>query len=162
MLTQARLKELLDYDPAVGIFTWRHSRGGWGAGRQAGSVMFDGYRRIGIDGEQYRAHSLAWLYVYGEMPGELDHADRNRDNNAIDNLRRVSQRGQNIANIGRRSTNTSGYKGVSRVKSSGKWLATIKVNGKSRNLGTYLTPQEAHEAYMKAAREAFGEFACAS
>ena len=33
------------------------------------------------------AHRLAWLFVYGEMPsGKIKHIDKNKANNAIDNL----------------------------------------------------------------------------
>lgn len=159
MVTQERLKELLDYDQETGAFTWRTSRGGWSKGRQAGTVMFDGYRRIGIDGRQYHAHKLAWLYVHGVFPDQpVDHADLDKECNAIANLR-LATVSQNAANSRVNSKNTSGYKGVSRIRESGKWLATIKVMGKSKYLGTFDDPEAAHEAYVKAAASEFGEFA---
>ena len=57
------------------------------------------------------------------------------------------------------SSNTSGYKGVSWYKRDRKWQAGIKVNGKFIYLGLFNDPKEAHEAYIKAAKKHFGEFA---
>lgn len=161
MITVERLKELLDYSPDTGVFTWKTSRGGWPAGREAGCLQWDGYVRIGIDGSQYRAHQLAWLWMHGEWPNRLDHKNRDRSDNRIDNLRKATQ-SNNLANTTLRHNNTSGFKGVSRVRATGKWIATIKVMGKSRYLGTYDAPQKAHEAYMAALSSAHGEFARAS
>jgi len=66
---------------------------------------------------------------------------------------------QNGANRKIPKSNTSGYKGVSKIKSSGKWGAWIKVEGKSKNLGCHFdTPEEAHEAYKKASNQMHGDF----
>lgn len=87
-----------------------------------------------------------------------DHIDRNPLNNCRANLR-LATPAQNNMNTGKRRHNTSGFKGAYYVKSCGKWVSLIGVNGKSRYLGIYLTPQEAHEAYKKAAIEHYGQFA---
>lgn len=69
MLTQKRLREVLSYDPATGIFRWTITRGANAkAGFVAGSPDVKGYLRIMIDGVTYKSHRLAWLYVYGERP----------------------------------------------------------------------------------------------
>ncbi|UGO56005.1 putative HNH endonuclease [Escherichia phage JLBYU40] len=90
MITQDRLKELLDYDPLTGVFRWKVSRGRVSKGSIAGTEVWvsDNYIRleIRIDGKRYKAHQLAFLYVYGYIPEEIDHKDRNPLNNAIDNL----------------------------------------------------------------------------
>lgn len=158
-VSRDRLDELLRFDEVTGKLFWKASRGGWGAGREAGSVMFDGYRRIGIDGEQYRAHELVWFLARGEWPDFfIDHKNLDRDDNRPDNLRRATH-AQNCANTGLSARNTSGYKGVSRIRGTNLWLATIKVQGHSKCLGRYDCPKKAHEAYARAAVEAFGEFA---
>jgi hypothetical protein len=160
-LTAERLRELLDYDPETGIFTWRANRGRARAGMVAGYLARDGYRLIEIDGHPYQAHRLAWLYVFGEWPeGYLDHRDCDRDNNAIDNLR-TANRHQNAGNSRISKRNTSGYKGVSWHKRDRKWQAQIYRDGKACSLGYFDDPEEAHEAYMDAAREYWGEFASA-
>ncbi len=115
-----------------------------------------------MDGQQYAAHRLAWLYVNGEMPETpLDHKNGQRDDNRISNLRLASQ-SQNIANAKISARNSSGFKGVSKIARNGLWMASIKVNGKSRNLGQFATPEAAHAAYMNAASTIFNEFARAA
>jgi hypothetical protein len=139
----------------TGLFYWRVSRGGMAAGAEAGSPTMHGYRAIAIDGFDYSAHRLAWLYVYGEHPtGQVDHANGNRADNRIANLRDSSRR-QSARNRWRR--NRSGFKGVSRGRD--KWRARIMVDGAAIHLGTFSTPQEAAAEYDKAARLHHGDFA---
>ena len=124
-LTQLRLKELLDYDPETGVFTWIKPRTGVPLGAEAGSMTHDGYRRIVVDQQEYRAHRLAWLYVYGEMPsGVIDHINRVRDDNRISNLRDVTCR-VNSHNHGGYDTNRSGVTGVWWVKSNKRYHAYL-------------------------------------
>lgn len=93
LLTQERMRELLDYDSGTGIFTWRVDRqGGRGIkpGARAGSVKPTGggkrYRYIRIDQVDYLAKRLAWFWVKNEWPDFLRCADDNEDNCAIENL----------------------------------------------------------------------------
>lgn len=81
------LTERLDYDPVTGVFTWRD---GQCAGQRAGYVDDTGYRRIKLLYRKYRAGRLAWFYVHGEWPPVLiDHRNRIRDDDRLDNLRPV-------------------------------------------------------------------------
>lgn len=157
-----RLRALLDYDQLTGVLTWRVSRGGGSppAGSPAGRVNgTTGYRMIKLDGQLYSAHRLAWLHVHGEWPSShIDHKDCEKDNNRIENLR-VATRSQNNANSRRRSDNTSGLKGASFHRHSGKWRATIKGVDRYVHLGLFLTAEEAHAAYVSAARAHFNEYA---
>ena len=91
VLTQSRLKELLYYDPYSGIFTWKISSGNMPAGSAAGCLSPEGYIRITIAGKKYKAHRLAWFYVYGYFPeNQVVHLNGARDDNRISNLREVS------------------------------------------------------------------------
>lgn len=102
-LTPERLRCLLSYDQGTGLFTWLIDRGnGACAGQRAGTVdRNSGYVLVQIDGRQYRAHRLAWLYVHGRWPRPLiDHIDRNRANNRISNLREATS-AINNSNTGR-------------------------------------------------------------
>lgn len=89
---------------------------------------------------------------------QVDHIDGNGLNNCRSNLR-LSTKATNAANAKRRSDNNSGYKGVCWSKPSQRWRAYIRPMGKQIHLGLFDTPEEAHEAYKKAAVELYGEFA---
>lgn len=88
----------------------------------------------------------------------VDHIDRNTLNNCRDNLR-LADKSQNGHNTGKRRVNTSGYKGVSWHRQSGKWLAQIVADKKWHYLGIYETPEAAHAAYCKAADRLHGQYA---
>lgn len=149
MLTQERLKELLDYDPETGVFTWKSRIRGIRIGQVAGSNV-KGYRQIQIDKERHYSHRLAWLYIYGCWPlNELDHINRIKEDNRIANLREVTRQ-ENCWNIGKLKTNSSGYTGVNLHKQYGKWRANIRIQGKYKHLGYFNTPEEAHYAYSTA------------
>ena len=89
---------------------------------------------------------------------QVDHIDGNGLNNRRENLR-IATAAQNQRNAKLRIDNTSGYKGVYFDKRKKKWRGLIKFNQKTIHLGSYATPEAAHEAYCKAAKELFGEFA---
>ena len=158
MLTQEYLKSVLHYDPKTGVFTYRVHRGTKAKGSIAGAKCPLGYTRIQIKRKLYLAHRLAWLYCYGVMPqGHLDHIDTTSSNNKITNLR-LATKSQNRANSLLNKNSTTGYKGVYQ-KTDDSWSASIRKNGITRHLGTFASPQSAHEAYKKAALELHGEFA---
>ena len=157
MITQERLKELLSYDRETGQFIRKQSRMRPDrVGRVAGCHS-DGYIEIGVDGKIYKAHRLAWLYEYGGFPkGGLDHKNRVRDDNRIENLRE-STKAQNAINspdIGKRKT--SQYKGVFWHKHCNKWAVCV-----SRNhwIGLFDDEIEAAKAYDKSTKDLYGEFA---
>jgi len=159
-LTLQRLKEVYDYLPESGLFvrkirTFRHK-----AGEIAGTLLDEGYIQIGIDGNQYRAHRLAFFYMTGSWPTlEIDHINGIRSDNSWANLREAT-RVQNCQNRGISKGNTSGYKGVSFISTTGTYQARIRVNGKGVYLGRYKSAEEAAEVYKQAAEKYFGEFAC--
>jgi hypothetical protein len=159
-LTQARLKELLHYDPETGVFTRLVSRNGNNAliGSRAGTPNSHGYTLIQIRGTKHRAHRLAFLYMTGEIPPEVDHINRVKDDNRWDNLRPATKR-ENQGNVGLQSNNTSGHRGVSWDKRRGKWRAEGKYAGRVTHLGYYTSLEEA-AAISQAWREKnFGVFA---
>jgi hypothetical protein len=91
-------------------------------------------------------------------PNEVDHVDRNGLNNRRLNLRPCVSY-LNKGNLGKSIANTSGYKGVSFHKQSGRWRSYITKNDKFVHLGLFSNVREAALAYDTAAREYFGEFA---
>lgn len=159
MLTRTRLMELLHYNPESGLFSWRVSRGSNSRGSVAGNInKVHGYVLVGVEGRVYRAHCLAFLYMTGKIPKIIDHADGDVANNRWSNLREASNC-TNGYNTKLASNNTSGVKGVSLNRLTGKWKASIGVNGKRKHLGVFTDISQA-EAAVKAARlELHGEFA---
>lgn len=157
-ITQDRLKELLYYDPETGVFTWKVSRSGRvKVGQVAGCVDKQGYHVIRIDFVLYRTNRLAYLYVHNELPYMVDHRNTISSDNRISNLR-AATRSQNGANSVLRKDNTSGYKGVYKLK-SGKWAAILRASGSKYCLGVHARIEDAAIAYMNAAIDHFGEFA---
>lgn len=158
MITAPQLRELVHYDPETGDFTALVKRHSCYVGKKLGHVD-GGYVKINLCGKTYKAHRLAWLYVNGAFPDEdIDHVNGTRSDNRWANLREAS-RGQNMMNIGVKKHNTSGWKGVSLYKTTGKWKAQIQIEGKKIGLGYYDDIKEAAEAYIFAALEFHGEFA---
>lgn len=146
------LRELLAYDEITGVLIWKESPSrNVKAGDIAGHKSSRGYIHIKVLGSAYLAHRLAWLHSRGEWPlGQIDHIDGNKTNNAIANLRDVSQ-SVNMQNRRTASINSSsGLLGVSRK--GDRWEARIRTNGARRYIGSYATPEMAHAAYLAAKR----------
>lgn len=162
MITQERLKEVINYNPETGIFTWNVNHKRVRKGSVAGHKYSTGYIRISIDGVQYRAQRLAWLYITGNMPkNQIDHINRVRDDNRFVNLRDVPNH-VNQMNKGvypYRSKTNGGFRGVSKVKNcKQRWSARITFKRKTINIGCFGSPEEAHEAYCKKMSELYGEY----
>ncbi len=165
-ITAEQLRALLSYDPITGIFVWvRDMSIGTHAGMPAGTIYANGRRYITISRKRYFASHLAWLYHYGTWPAALiDHKNRNRSDDRIENLREASPV-QNGANRCVSSNNVCGIKGVQkRVSRRGDvtWRARIRVHGTLIYLGQFSNPGLASAAYADAARKYFGDFALAA
>jgi hypothetical protein len=156
---QACVKERLTYDEVSGLFTWKRPRNNRiKAGTVAGGLISSGYWSIGLDNYRFLAHRLAWLYMHGVMPpAEIDHIDGDPTNNRIANLRLATRTENNGNSRARKSA--SGLKGAHWEAKRKAWRAQIYKDGKHLHLGYFPTPEEAHAAYAKAAREIYGEFA---
>ena len=158
MLTDQKLREMLSYDMTTGVFIWRQNVRRAKAGQEAGVKRPDGYLIITFNQRSYRAHRLAWFYVYGEWPrGELDHINCDPSDNRISNLR-VATRAQNVANTRRKCSSGNMLKGVTPARDGVRYKAQIRVNGKNTYLGTYDSELTAHRAYCEAAKKEFGAF----
>lgn len=140
-LTQERLKQVVSYDPATGLFS-RDAKAGE-----------SGYVRLSIDGSDYLAHRLAWLYMTGSWPkGQIDHKNGTRSDNRWDNLRDVTTR-VNSQNQ-RKPMNTNVNTGLlGSYRNGDRFMSKIKVNGRIVYLGTFDTPEQAHEIYVAAKRQ---------
>jgi hypothetical protein len=152
MLTQERLRELLNYDPETGLFTWRIAPcGRVKIGAEAGAVNARGYVEVGVAKKVYKAHRLAWFYTYGVWPrAMLDHRNRTRSDNRFANLREATN-AQNKQNSQlARADNECGLIGVS-ARKNGHFVARIQIPGGTRkHLGTFTTKELANEIYLLA------------
>ena len=157
MITQAKLKELLNYDQDTGVFTWNVSKPGRNFGSIAGTRHVNGYTHIQLNRKIYKAHRLAWLYVHGYFPECIDHINNNRDDNRIANLREATI-SQNNHNSKLSKNNTSGIKGVHWHKKSKKWCATLGFHGKIMHLGVFDDLELAELVVMEARSKYHGEF----
>jgi hypothetical protein len=159
ILTQEELKSQLHYDSNTGIFTWNTSRPSVKLGKLAGVLVSNsGYISIRIHNEMYMAHRLAWLYTHGDWPKQyIDHINGVRNDNRLCNLRECNT-AENMRNIRKHSSNTSGYKGVDFNKQKQRFRARCRVDGKRYHIGLYDTAIEAHIAYQEFAKQHHGEF----
>ena len=160
-ITAERLREVLHYDPDTGIFTWIKNTGYKRmAGKVAGKVSSHGYISIGIDRLNLYAHRLAFLYMTGKIPKEIDHIDTIRHNNKWANLREATRTFNNANRTASKIRKLP--KGVTQVQSKGKklnrYFARIHLNDKCYYLGCFSSPEEAAMMYQSAASGFFGPF----
>lgn len=151
---EKKIKDCLSYCPSTGCITWVKHNYKKSPLTRAGSVDKSGYLRVHICGKKIAGHRLAWFLYYGEWPkGNLDHIDRDRLNNRIENLR-LATKSQNSMNRQYKD------KGVGYYPKYKKWRARICVGSKSHLLGYFHTKREALNAYKIAAEKLHGDFAC--
>ena len=149
-LSRNEVAALLAYDPDTGLFTWNVTRSGCGgmkAGDVAGTVNVKGYRRVSINYRYYAAHRLAFLLMTGAWPTQqVDHLNGQRDDNRWSNLREASNalNKQNMRKA--RQDNKTGLLGVRPFR--GRFRATIMLNGQSKHLGVFDSPDVAHAVYL--------------
>ena len=118
-------------------------------GAISGSLYNRGYIMVKINNRRYALHRVIFLWHHGYMPeNEVDHIDRNKVNNKIENLREVSKQ-CNLRNQGLSKANKTGIKGV-QLKPSGKYEAAIGVDRKRIYLGYFSDITDAAKARYKA------------
>lgn len=146
---KAQLLAALQYVPETGLFTIVET------GLPVGYVAPNGYVVVRYAGNNYSAHRLAWLYMTGAWPKQVDHKNHIKSDNRWENLREATA-SQNAFN--RKGWGKYGLKGVRKVHN--KWLAQATEKGRPVSLGTYSTKEEAHAAYVTFASVRAGEFLC--
>ena len=163
-LTRKRLKELLDYNPETGVFTWKKRKEGptkWNtrfAGKEAGTAYRSSsgkteYIMIKIAGVDYRAHRLAFLYMEGYWPDQIDHANGIGTDNRWGNLSNGTP-SDNHRNRALSSGSSTGISGVSWAPENGKYRVRIKKDGKRYSGGYFSDKEEA----AKKAKELYNMF----
>jgi len=86
---------------------------------------------------------------------DVDHIDRVKSNNSVDNLR-WSTTSENLMNSNKRAFTSSIYKGVCFHGRTERWRAQIRINGIGKTVGTFRTEKEAGVCYNAFAALHFG------
>jgi hypothetical protein len=147
MVTQEFLKQRYYYEDGHLFYKHNHKR--------VGSVNGRGYLLCGIGGKSYRVHRLIFLLHHGYLPSLIDHIDRNKLNNHIENLREATISDNNH---NRENSSNTGYKGIHYSNSRGKYKAAITHNKVYHYIGFFKTLSEAIEAYKIKSIELFGKY----
>jgi hypothetical protein len=141
----------LNYNPETGVLIRIRT------GNVATYVMSAGYLFVKYAKQNYLAHRIIWKIVYGYDPIQIDHINRNKQDNRICNLREVNT-SQNNCNTSRYKNNTSGHKGVVWSKNDNLWKAQLWVEGKC--CWKYCKTKEEAIEVIKSLREKYhGEYA---
>lgn len=130
------------------LFDYKEGKLYWKNGKNAGHVMPNGYVYIAVGNRNYSESRIIWKIHTGNDPvGQIDHIDRIRSNNRIENLRDVDQF-ENMMN--------TGAEGVSIHRKTGLYRARMKHKGKEISIGYFKTREEA-VAHRKEFKELYME-----
>lgn len=157
-IDQIILKSLLDYNELTGVFTWKKPTDARIlCGTVAGRIYSAGYREIEIGGVYYRANRLAFIWMLGNAPDEVDHKNKIRSDDRWCNLRSAT-RAQNVQNSNVRIDNKLGVRGVSFRR--GYYCAKVTPITGPMIIKTFKTLKDAKEFVEKHRRIEHGDFAC--
>lgn len=162
-LTQQIVRELISYDPETGVARWKPRSAKWFkegrcspevnakwwndkfSGKEISYISRQGYIKFSLLSKHLLLHRVIWLYMTGENPNQVDHINRNKQDNRWCNLRNVDQF-ENMKNLPLSKSNTSNTCGVTWHKRDKVWQSYIKVNSKNIYLGSYKDKMDAIKA----------------
>ena len=126
--------------------------------KEVGYPDTKGYLNAGLNYKYYSVHRIIYLLNHGFCPDIVDHINGKKDDNRIENLRKADI-STNHYNCKIPVHNTSGVKGVHKMKSGQGYQCRINYRGKRNYLGTFDTFAEAKEFTELARDLCHGEFA---
>ncbi len=147
-MTIELLKSRLHYNPETGLFT-RISKC---STMKVGKLDKDGYLTIKVNGDNYQAHRLAFMYMTGRFPSITDHINRIRTDNRWCNLREVnfeeSMRNRSIGILSdhTRTRARSGHRGVYWDGRKDRWFIQVRHKGKVYGAGYHVDVEDAARA----------------
>jgi hypothetical protein len=117
--------------------------------KNSGGYLFVGLSKNGIR-QMFLIHRLMGIAFIQNINDykELDHINRDKLDNRIENLRWANRNQQN-ANRGKQQNKSSTFIGVSFDKASNKWKSQIQIDNKKKHLGYFLTEIEAFDCRQK-------------
>jgi hypothetical protein len=161
-LDRQKAESLFRYDQSTGGLFWKerprshfNTTRGWKlfnkkfCGKEAGFLGPAGYRIVEIDGNGWAVHRIVWLLHTGFLPERLDHVNRVRSDNRIENLRECSA-SQNTVNSSKKP------EGCYLVR--GRWRVLVGFNNKNIHVGYFRDKDAAQKAYARKRNELFGDF----
>lgn len=166
--SQEALLDILSYDPQTGILRWKErslefaAQNSWSVARlrtwneqyaesQAGTITPAGYIVLKILHENFFAHRIIWKMCFGVDADHVDHINGKKSDNRLVNLRDVDAV-ENQHNRKINANNSTGCSGVHWCKTNEKYIAKIKVGGKTKMLGGFLNIEDAINARKDAER----------
>lgn len=173
------LPSLLEYQPDTGLLFWLprsvemfaaakkppHQMAAWNA-KFAGQEAFtcfdsDGYKTGSIGNRRLRAHRVIWFLLTGEWPEIVDHINGIRSDNRAMNLRDVQHFGNMQNCVSHRAGTAPGVA----LRPSGKFRATVTIDGVKHHVGTFENEVDASQARAdfvadQSSRRAAGPPAC--
>ena len=155
----------MTHNEALALFEYRDGELYWrvkpsrgvSVGDKVGTVCSTGHRRVMYKRKLYGVHRIIWLMHHGVLPNEVDHADTNKLNNKIENLRLADRKNQQ--NVGFRCDNTSGAKNVYWHKVTKRWSVIVTANKIRRSLGYFDNFELADLVATEARNKYHGAFA---
>lgn len=153
--SQARLRELMDYDPATGVLSWKqHPNRTDLNGRVCGAARKGGYLACSVDGYKFAVHRLIYKWMTGEEAVIMDHINGKPADNRWHNIRSVTPQENNL-NQRLMANNKSGSCGVFYHEKQNRYHATVRIDKRSIHLGSFESEDEA-KAARKAANKLLG------
>ncbi len=153
--SQEQLKKLIVYDPETGAIRRRFIL--YGQIADITTKTTKGYIKVKIRGKNYMAHRIAYFYMTGEEPEQVDHIDHDESNNKWSNLRAATN-SQNNMNKGLQVNNSSGVRGIYWDKQKERWRAAIELNGVRINIGSFKEKDAAAAAVSEVMEICYKEF----
>lgn len=159
-MTQKDLRMHFDYLESGHLIRKTNLANGCKAGEVVvGRKDSGGYLIVSFKNKNRKYHRMIFLWHHGYLPRCIDHINRIKDDNRIENLRAATT-SQNMMNVEKTITKTtSRFKGVSWVKKHRNYISHIRHQGKLIHLGYYKTEEEAARAYDVKAKELYNTFA---
>jgi HNH endonuclease len=143
-LDQNEVRRLFTYKETGDLINNTHRKRGSVGTIVIGYREKDGYIRTSLNYQKFIVHRLIWVYHYGAIPKgmQIDHINRDRHDNRIENLR-LADRSLQMRNRSMHKNNISGVTGVTYKNRDKFWVANIGHRGEVVHLGSFKTKDEA-------------------
>lgn len=156
MITKELLHSLFEYRD--GELYHRKAIGPKKAGAKAGSRKADGVSHVRVEGSMQLVHRMVFLMHHGYLPEMVDHINRDRSDNRIENLRAATH-AQNAYNSIARVDSTSKIKNVNYNSRLKKWQVRVQANKQRFHAGCFDTLEKAEKMAIELRNKLHGEFA---